>query len=127
MFEGAITVRRQLFTRLVPFVVTLLIFVISLIDPELAPMYESQFGLAAIGLIIGLFLAMSWLWRTWEDLRRDGQTGMSSWWRDHADHHMQILLSMDGPFKGCTPEKGHNPRLAPLPCTPPPENLFVPQ
>lgn len=67
------------------------------------------------------------LWRAWEDLRRDGQTGMSSWWRDHADHHMPILLSTDGPFKGCTPEKGHNPRLAPLPCKPPPEGLFVPQ
>lgn len=65
------------------------------------------------------------LWRAWEDLRRDGKTGMSSWWRDHADHHMQILLSTDGPFKGCTPEKGHNPRLDPLPCVPPPKGLFV--
>lgn len=67
------------------------------------------------------------LWRAWEDLRRDGKTGMSSWWRDHADHHMQILLSTDGPFKGCSVDKGHNPRLEPLPCIPPPAGLFVPQ
>lgn len=66
------------------------------------------------------------LWRAWEDLRRDGKTGMSSWWRDHADHHMQILLSTEGPFKGCSREKGHNPRLEPLPCIPPPEGLFLP-
>ncbi|WP_243400462.1 DUF4913 domain-containing protein [Arthrobacter sp. Bz4] len=50
---------------------------------------------------------------------------MSSWWREHADHHMPILLSTDGPFKGCTPEKGHNPRLDPLPCAPAPAGLFV--
>ncbi|PVE19866.1 hypothetical protein DDA93_00390 [Arthrobacter sp. Bz4] len=63
--------------------------------------------------------------RAWEHLRRDGKTGMSSWWREHADHHMPILLSTDGPFKGCTPEKGHNPRLDPLPCAPAPAGLFV--
>lgn len=67
------------------------------------------------------------LWRAWEDLRRDGKTGMSSWWRDHADHHMQILLSTDGPFKGCSVDKGHNPRLEPLPCIPPPVGLFIAQ
>lgn len=67
------------------------------------------------------------LWRAWEDLRRDGKSGMSSWWREHADHHMPILLSTEGPFKGCSVEKGHNPRLDPLPCTPPPAGLFIPQ
>ncbi|BAS08684.1 hypothetical protein AHiyo4_21060 [Arthrobacter sp. Hiyo4] len=31
---------------------------------------------------------------------------MSIWWRDHADHHMGVLLSADGPFKGCKPVSG---------------------
>lgn len=42
------------------------------------------------------------LWRAWEHLRLDGQTGMSVWWKDHADYHLAILLHPDGPFKGCT-------------------------
>lgn len=36
------------------------------------------------------------LWRTWEHFRGDGATGMSVWWRDHADHHMSVLLSLRG-------------------------------
>jgi len=64
------------------------------------------------------------LWRAWEFLRLDGTTGMSVWWRDHADHHMSILLSTDGPFKGCTPDDGHRAKLAPLPCEEPPPGLF---
>jgi hypothetical protein len=42
------------------------------------------------------------LWRSWEFLRRDPATGMSIWWRDHADHHMPVLLDPDGPFAGVT-------------------------
>jgi hypothetical protein len=64
------------------------------------------------------------LWRAWEFLRLDGTTGMSIWWRDHADHHMSVLLSTDGPFKGCTPDDGHRAKLAPLPCEEPPPGLF---
>ncbi len=41
------------------------------------------------------------LWRSWETMRWDGGTGMSVWWRDYADVHMQILLSPDGPFFNC--------------------------
>lgn len=33
------------------------------------------------------------LWRTWEHYRQDGTTGMSAWWRDHADHHMGVLIA----------------------------------
>ena len=29
------------------------------------------------------------LWRAWERMRLDGATGISVWWRDHADHHMR--------------------------------------
>lgn len=56
------------------------------------------------------------LWRAWEFLRLDPHTGMSVWFRDHADHHMNVLLNADGPFKGCKPDK-HGERLEPLPLT----------
>jgi len=62
------------------------------------------------------------LWRTWEHYRHDGATGMSVWWRDHADHHMGVLMSPAGPFgktSGIT-EPGE-----PLPYTAPPPGLFV--
>ncbi|GAB3276241.1 hypothetical protein GCM10027449_15430 [Sinomonas notoginsengisoli] len=64
------------------------------------------------------------LWRAWEHLRLDGATGMSVWWRDHADHHMNVLLSTDVPFKGCSPDDGHRTKIAPLPCDEPPAGLF---
>lgn len=32
------------------------------------------------------------LWRAWEHLRLDGATGISVWFKDHADHHMSVLL-----------------------------------
>ena len=63
------------------------------------------------------------LWRAWEHLRLDPATGMSVWFRDHADHHMAVLLSSDGPFKGCE-GKGHGEHpLEPLPVATPPEAL----
>jgi uncharacterized protein DUF4913 len=65
------------------------------------------------------------LWRAWEHLRLDPATGMSIWFRDHADHHMAALLDSDGPFKRCSPTKGHSERpLEPLPLLDPPPGLF---
>lgn len=64
------------------------------------------------------------LWRAWEHLRLEPATGMSVWLRDHADHHMTVLLDPDGPFKDCRPDKGHGARLEPLPLDQPPEGLF---
>ena len=64
------------------------------------------------------------LWRAWEHLRLEPATGMSIWLRDHADHHMTVLLDPDGPFKGCSPEKGHGERLDPLPLEDAPPGLF---
>jgi len=61
------------------------------------------------------------LWRAWEFLRLDPSTGMSVWWRDHADHHMAVLLSPDGPFRGAS---GKCDRGEPLPYTAPPAGLF---
>lgn len=51
------------------------------------------------------------LWRSWEHLRLDPALGMSVWLRDHLDHHLPILLAATGPFRGCSPERGHQPRL----------------
>lgn len=65
------------------------------------------------------------LWRAWEFLRLDEDTGMSVWWRDHADHHMSVLLSAEGPFKGCSPDGGHRSKLVPLPCEEPPRDLLL--
>lgn len=72
-------------------------------------------------------LRLDALWRSWEHLRQDAQTGMSVWLRDHAEHHMSILLSPTGPFNGVgtgparvnTNEAGEM-----LPYTTPPEGLF---
>lgn len=61
------------------------------------------------------------LWRSWEFLRQDPSTGMSVWMRDHADHHMAVLMDPDGPFAGSeeTTKAGD-----PLPHSEPPEGLF---
>lgn len=61
------------------------------------------------------------LWRTWEHFRQDGATGSSVWWRDHADHHMPILLSPEGPF---AKSEDKNQPGEPLPYEPPPPGLF---
>ena len=65
------------------------------------------------------------LWRTWEHLRQDPATGLSVWFRDHADHHMTVLLDADGPFKGCDGRHSDRP-LGELPHDPPPEGMFAP-
>ena len=66
---------------------------------------------------------MDALWRAFEQLRQDPGTGMSVFWRDHADHHMTVLLDADGPFKGC--EDGHSTHpLEPIHQDEPPGVLF---
>lgn len=61
------------------------------------------------------------LWRAWESLRLDPATGISVWFRDHADPHMAILLSPEGPFAGA---KDRTSVGEPLPHTPPPAGMF---
>lgn len=40
---------------------------------------------------------------------------------------MAVLLSADGPFKGCSPDKGHSTRpIAALPLVEPPAGVFAP-
>lgn len=66
------------------------------------------------------------LWRAWEHLRRDPTTGMSVWWRDHADHHMPVLMDPDGPFAGAKADADQNlcRRGELLPYEAPPAGLF---
>jgi hypothetical protein len=64
------------------------------------------------------------LWRAWEHLRQDPNTGMSVWWRDHADHHMSKLFDPQGPFSACSVKHGHKTSLPPLPADPPDPALF---
>jgi hypothetical protein len=61
------------------------------------------------------------LWRSWEFLRNDPATGISVWYRDHADHHMPVLMDPDGPFASCERYDGANTARAgePLPYIPP--------
>lgn len=62
------------------------------------------------------------MWRAWEHLRLDTTTGMSVWWKDHADVHMAVLLSQKGPFHRCEPDRHRAPE--PLPCKKAPEGWF---
>jgi hypothetical protein len=66
------------------------------------------------------------LWRAWEHLRQDPATGMSVWWRDHADHHMAMLMSPEGPFSAADPGAKENQTRKgdSLPYQPPPAALF---
>ena len=61
------------------------------------------------------------LWRAWEHLRLDGATGSSTWWIEHADHHMPILMSPEGPF---AKSEDKNNVGEPLPYEVPPAELF---
>ena len=61
------------------------------------------------------------LWRAWEHLRLDGATGSSTWWIEHADHHMPILMSPEGPF---AKSEDKNNASEPLPYEAPPPELF---
>lgn len=65
------------------------------------------------------------LWRAWEFLRRDPTTGMSVWFRDHADHHMGVLFDPDGPFAGATSADDRCGYGEPLPYVSPPDGMFV--
>lgn len=62
------------------------------------------------------------LWRAWEHLRLDPATGMSVWWRDHADPHMAVLLSQKGPFHPCNNDRHNTPE--PFECDYAPEGWF---
>lgn len=61
------------------------------------------------------------MWRSWEALRHDPATGVSDWLKDHADHHLAVLMSPTGPFARSQDEAK---ATDPLPYEAPPEGLF---
>ncbi len=68
------------------------------------------------------------LWRAWETCRvAPDPTAMSTWWRDHADHHLEMLMEgTRSPFRQCSaePGRGHRDDLSPLPIDPVPPGWF---
>lgn len=69
------------------------------------------------------------LWRAWEHLRLDPTTGMSVWFRDHADHHMSVLLDPHGPFAAAGAGRGRintndDQKGAELPYAAPAEGMY---
>lgn len=63
------------------------------------------------------------LWRSWEHLRLDPAMGLSVWLRDHADHHLGVLMGTDGPWAKSEDESDV---CEPLPYEEPPAGLFAP-
>ncbi len=65
-------------------------------------------------------LRLGGLWEAWEELK-DVPGGASLWFRDHADYHLGVLFSPDGPFEA-NPDlrESISRRGDDLPCAPPP-------
>lgn len=57
------------------------------------------------------------MWRAFEFLRHDEMLGLSTWWLEHADPHLRVLMDPElGPFVACDPIEGHSSfPLGPLP------------
>ena len=104
-----------------PYFPDLMTFVTS----YLAPMYRRSLSRPGVTWCPGVveprrgIARLEALWRASEVLRLDPHAGMSVWFRDHADHHMSVLLNADGPFE--VEPTGHADRLEQLPTTPPPD------
>ncbi|MFE1803357.1 DUF4913 domain-containing protein [Streptomyces sp. NPDC059533] len=50
---------------------------------------------------------LSALWLAWEQLRLEPTLGLTTWWIQHADPHLRVLMDpKQGPFAACSP-KGH--------------------
>lgn len=65
-------------------------------------------------------LRLGGLWQAWEELK-DVPGGASLWFRDHADYHLGVLFSPDGPFEA-SPDlrESISRRGDDLPCAQPP-------
>lgn len=58
------------------------------------------------------------LWHAWEALHDQPGTALGSWYREHLDHQLPILMGPDGPFRDCA--NGHYiPDPQPKPQRPP--------
>src|SRR6266516_5251587 len=52
------------------------------------------------------------LWHAWEVLRHQPGTGIATWYRDHLDHQLPILLGARGPFCQCSEDTHREPHQA---------------
>jgi hypothetical protein len=52
------------------------------------------------------------LWRVWEVLRLEPATGIATWYRDHLDHQLPILMGARGPFYQCSETVHREPHQA---------------
>lgn len=62
------------------------------------------------------------LWHAWEVLRLQPGTGIGTWYRDHLDHQLPILMGPRGPFYQCSETAHREPHQAAV--TPAPGELF---
>jgi hypothetical protein len=52
------------------------------------------------------------LWHAWEVLRLQPGTGIATWYRDHLDHQLPILMGPRGPFYQCSETAHREPHQA---------------
>jgi hypothetical protein len=52
------------------------------------------------------------LWHAWEVLRLKPATGIGTWYREHLDHQLPILMGARGPFYQCSEAAHREPREA---------------
>jgi len=52
------------------------------------------------------------LWHAWEVLRLRPGTGIATWYRDHLDHQLPIIMSARGPFYQCSETAHREPHEA---------------
>ncbi len=52
------------------------------------------------------------LWHAWEVLRLQPGTGIATWYRDHLDHQLPILMGARGPFYQCSETAHREPHQA---------------
>ncbi len=62
-------------------------------------------------------MRMDAIWRSYESLKDDPATGLSVWFKDHFDPHMNVLTSDAGPFGESrdTSKRGEDPAYEPPP------------
>jgi len=58
------------------------------------------------------------LWRSWEVLRREPGLGMASWFVNHLDPNLSVLLSRGGTFSQCSPDRHESLMRLPTASTP---------
>jgi hypothetical protein len=55
---------------------------------------------------------LSALWHAWEVLRLQPGLGIATWYRDHLDHQLPILMGARGPFYQCSETTHREPHQA---------------